>query len=73
LALTALGTNAATCGIAPDGAAALAELLLGDAAGVPLELLELLEHPAATSVAATAAVSVPAAILPGRRPVGGTV
>jgi len=71
LALTALGTSAATCGIAPDGADAAAELLLGDAAGVLLELLELLEHPAATSVAATAAVSVPAAIFPGcRRAVG---
>jgi hypothetical protein len=60
----ALGTSAATCGTAPVVAAADAEPLLVDVVGV---LLELLEHPAAASVATTAAVSALAAVFPGRR------
>jgi len=70
LALTALGTSAATCGIAPVVGAADAEPLLVDVVGV---LLELLEHPAATSVVTTAAVSAPAAIFSGRRRAAVTV
>jgi hypothetical protein len=54
-------------------AAADDELLLGDAVGLLLELLELLEHPAATRVVTTAAVSAPAAAFPGRRRAAGTV
>jgi hypothetical protein len=63
----ALGTSAATCGTAPG--AADDELLLADA----LELLELLEHPAATSVVTMAAVSAPAATFLGRRRAAATV
>jgi len=70
LALMALGTSAATCGTAPVVAAADAEPLLVDVVGV---LLELLEHPAATRVVTTAAVSAPAVIFPGRRRAAGTV
>jgi hypothetical protein len=65
----ALGTSAATCGTAPVVGAADAEPLLVDVVGV---LLELLEHPAATSVVTTAAVSALAAIFPGRRRAAGT-
>jgi hypothetical protein len=60
----ALGTSAATCGTAPVVATADAEPLLVDVVGV---LLELLEHPAATSVVTTAAVSALAAVVPSRR------
>ena len=72
----AFGSSASTCETAP-GAAADDELpedeLPDDAAGVLLEPLELLEHPAATSVVTAAAASVPAAILPGRRRAAGAV
>jgi hypothetical protein len=65
LALMALGTSASTCETVPDAAAADDELL-GEV-GLVLELLELLEHPAATSVVTTAAISAPAATLLGPR------
>jgi hypothetical protein len=64
------GTSAATCGTAPVVAAADAEPLLVDVVGV---LLELLEHPAATSVVTTVAVSALAAIFPGPRRAAGTI
>jgi hypothetical protein len=68
----ALGTSASTFGTAPVVAAA-DELPLGDAVGLLLELLELLEHPAATSVVIKAVVSAPAAIFLGRRRAAGSV
>jgi hypothetical protein len=67
LALMALGTSAATCGTALVVAA---EPLLVDVVGV---LLELLEHPAATSVVTTAAVRALAASFPGCRRAADTV
>jgi hypothetical protein len=73
LALTALGTSASTFGSAPGVPAADDEPVPADVAGAVLELLELLEHPAATRVVITAAVSVAAAAFPGRRRVAGLV
>jgi hypothetical protein len=72
LALMAAGTSASTAGTAPGVPVADDELPVGDAGGVVLVVLELLEHPAATRVVTTAA-SVIAAAFPGRRRAASTV